>query len=1446
MKLILFFLSFFPLYNYVKAGDGIKTEWCRAAPVVGLPDYAECRPESQAAKYMIHVVPIVAPGIDLESDVKLTIFGSDGDQTAPIIISSQTGGTTKQVTAEREDVGTPSRIKLKMGTNKQWKCQRITIWKGYRYWIFDCHGILSRSNPEATFDMSGNKLYELTIQTGSDEQAGTKGGIEISLIGDSGETGSKLVHQGMTPGGQAKLRFRGADVGKLQEIVLTNTANSDPWYCVFVRIRADDGTVTQFSVRRWIGQPYETTVEVSLNPSQIADLPAQDVDCHTRGNDLIATNPKSLTTVKLRCPYNCAADEFSRVLGTSIHPGHSSICSSAISDGVLSPSGGEVLITATEQLSSYYGHDQPLNGVMASDYEASPTQPTFSYYTYPVDRIDDIKSNVRVVDAYGKLQVTGRLETRRNGVWGSVCKKGDFAEFNEASAESACKTVGFLHGVLLESCLSVDGQNVCASQGYPVSAGGVQCNGKENSFADCTYEEPIQLCEDHTNDVAVQCTNYPPDRTPSVGTVRVVDSTGAPAKNGMGRLEFFDGATWGTICSEGWTIDSERVACLEMGYSGLSNGGASKDVCSDMKGQNFCGPTTHKIAATEVTCEGTEENLRRCPHRTSEDIYCVHDEDVIVACEGPGDPSGVGMFKQESMDVPFRKFHPIFELKCSDRAINTEGMTGLPGTTFVVECPEGCAEEPSAITGTHIYTDSSPICKVAIHAGVIDNQGGKAIVILGHGQKSYMGSERNGVVSDEQGPYARSILVSRAVSSVLARTAAKKSGEDEKFAGSSTFNGGEISSGFEVVSFLQKSEENIPNENLPPAQFAWNEPTDWPGFRGAEKKDFVDCSSYPGGETLNSLNDFTISVQIKVGGGAGTWRTVIAHSECKGFSLSVNTDNELIFEQACTSFSLNSGFKPVLGEWFHAAVTYSSRDGSVSLYVNGQLAQSGRNDEKFSLITRMTIGRSSDGESSFFIGRITGVVVYDQTLSAQHVLALKDALPVAAQSSGPKRRKTVDGRECSTPCSEKSPVVIVEETHQMTATNAATPIACDQTLKSEIFNGPTQKQIRVSCSEGCLRSKTYKLKGYMLYTEDSSICAAALQLGIIDDSGEDVIVTLRKGISQYIGRKGNHEIISADESHPQLRSFTVSKANRVKSLSCQDDAMFTMQLKDNERGLVTCPSRCFIQGAHVIGGKDGFYAPTSIFCAAAMHAGAISVEGGQVEFQVTGGRRAYHGSNANGIQSENGSGFLRSFKFAKQHKESCFPQHFDRESSFTDFKQIFSDLETVERETHGYDISTGPAGNTGSVVAIKGRTCNAEGNKRFLMVKHFNCGSYTLSTSFYLTNAGETYFIFGFKDTQNYLEVEISTLGSGEGKFQTKKVVMGEQTPLGDPIPFHFKFNTWHKITIDASSIKGLKIWCSETGSSVVTKIMQLQTTQEKGLVGNVGIAVCSAPETGE
>ncbi|KAL8444256.1 hypothetical protein Emag_005613 [Eimeria magna] len=360
--------------------------------------------------------------------------------------------------------------------------------------------------------MSGNKMYEATIQTGNDEHgvhysvfyqqaiyevnlvlqtAGTTGAIELTMSGTYRQASPKMLLEGVKPGAEERVAFRAADdtleivVGEIESLLLHNSAVEDPWFCESVRISTDSGSVTSFTVKRWIGSPFQAAVTVTLRPSLDTDMSPQDIQCHTRGTDLVSMATKHMEIFKVRCPMNCAGADFALSEGASIHPGTSAVCAAAELDGVASASGGVLVVTVVGALPEY-----------------SPTEP--------------LKSGT-----------------------------------------------GYLHGMYHEDgCSNLYGHNVCAGPRYPIAAA-----GPEKSIHDCTFEEPTPQCRNHSFDVAVKCSNNPPAE-PIFGALRIVDEEGSPVMDGTGRLQVYK-TGWGSICDDGWTKESERVSCLQMGYIGI-------------------------------------------------------------------------------------------------------------------------------------------------------------------------------------------------------------------------------------------------------------------------------------------------------------------------------------------------------------------------------------------------------------------------------------------------------------------------------------------------------------------------------------------------------------------------------------------------------------------------------------------------------------------------------------------------------------------------------------------------------------------------------------------------------------------------------------------------------------------------------------------------------------
>jgi hypothetical protein len=80
------------------------------------------------------------------------------------------------------------------------------------------------------------------------------------------------------------------------------------------------------------------------------------------------------------------------------------------------------------------------------------------------------------------------------------------------------------------------------------------------------------------------------------------------------------------------------------------------------------------------------------------------------------------------------------------------------GKTYKFKCPSGGKE--STVWGTDIYTLDSSICNAAVHAGKLTREsGGSVTIALRPGKSAYKGSTRNGIKTNDYGPYGHSFVV---------------------------------------------------------------------------------------------------------------------------------------------------------------------------------------------------------------------------------------------------------------------------------------------------------------------------------------------------------------------------------------------------------------------------------------------------------------------------------------------------------------------------------------------------------------------------------------------------------------------------------------------------------------------------------------------------------------
>lgn len=178
--------------------------------------------------------------------------------------------------------------------------------------------------------------------------------------------------------------------------------------------------------------------------------------------------------------------------------------------------------------------------------------------------------------------------------------------------------------------------------------------------------------------------------------------------------------------------------------------------------------------------------------------------------------------------------------------------------------------------------------------------------------------------------------------------------------------------------------------------------------------------------------------------------------------------------------------------------------------------------------------------------------------------------------------------------------------------------------------------------------------GTGVYTDDSSVCTAAVHAGVINlQSGGRIILRMRPGQNSYLGTTRNGVTSAAWDRWDH--SFSVERAPAPQP----EEPMIVIQLakpllqpaSPSEPAVITWHStasdlapngrqftfRCVGPGTlSIVKGRNPYSWDSSI-CTAAVHAGAITAErGGIVTIEMQPGYRSYVGAERNGVVSMQG------------------------------------------------------------------------------------------------------------------------------------------------------------------------------------------------------------------
>jgi hypothetical protein len=739
-----------------------------------------------------------------------------------------------------------------------------------------------------------------------------------------------------------------------------------------------------------------------------------------------------------RCPSNCHATQ-GQIYGLGIHPDISPICLSALADRAISEYGGIISISIFPGLDKYVIKDEEKNFFKLIRIASYFGMTKKSYTVSKVDNVDLIEKDMRILDPAGKISNEGRLEIRINGKWGTICNKNN----NSLSAKRICKDLGYNDGKWLGRnfergfCKNFRGKNHCGSDNLKTFYNSINCDESHNSFNNCTKKDSnINECP-HELDVIISCTSSTydgADMTPN-GTVKLV-KTIKSTDIIVGRLEVFNNGSYNTICKNGFTTESAKVACRQMGYKGgdIIEPDPEKHLT---KGSNDNSPFT----ATNVVCSGNELNIFECSLNLS-DIHCTHDSDVILKCEGNnGDPTGVSQLpnnKKES-NPALGKLN-IIKLKVDCNFLgNSPKLRGDPGSVILINCPSNCLSSKGSIKGLGVYSFDSNVCQAAIHSGVITNdRGGSFALTKVWGQKYYAGTQRNGILSTEftdKMPY--SITFSSLNSSWKNMWRSFKEDKSGIFLEKSAElilenrSRSRLRKPKQMSSFLQvKSRSQLKmktnskaqsSSGLPKAIFEWIEANPSHTFSDKENGS-IEIEEH----NLTSLNKYQFIIKAKMSDFKQKKSYFFSYSGCSGFNIFLNENDNIVFGDPCNEQAqINTEIPFPIGDKVIIWAYYDDNNLQVAVFNEKSKKPISKVFHKsldINNASAISIGKKTEANEGYFFGYIDFVLLYADKIPFSMIPTLINYINNRNKSPIPdNNRTTVDNRDCISPC-EQSPL----------------------------------------------------------------------------------------------------------------------------------------------------------------------------------------------------------------------------------------------------------------------------------------------------------------------------------------------------------------------------------------------------------------------------------------
>lgn len=212
-----------------------------------------------------------------------------------------------------------------------------------------------------------------------------------------------------------------------------------------------------------------------------------------------------------------------------------------------------------------------------------------------------------------------------------------------------------------------------------------------------------------------------------------------------------------------------------------------------------------------------------------------------------------------------------------------------------------------------------------------------------------------------------------------------------------------------------------------------------------------------------------------------------------------------------------------------------------------------------------------------------------------------------------------------------------------TSTDTTTSGASGWQQTAVANRGQNGKTFTVSCPPGGTEGTVW---GAGTYTDDSSICTAAVQSGLITFAqGGSVTYEIAPGQASYEAGTGNG--VTSQSYGSWQGSFTLPDAapGAVTPTVGTDSWTQTATASRGKNGTAVT-IKCSPNGTLGSVWGSGPYTDDSSICTAAVHAGLITpATGGTVVITIAAGADAYQGTTANGVTTSDYGTFAGSFTF---------------------------------------------------------------------------------------------------------------------------------------------------------------------------------------------------------